>query len=168
LYAAIQANTGTSQAAAFVAGAVALYLQGNPTASPAAVAQSITGNATVGVVGGLLAGTPNRLLRVGTGGGTLPPPPPPPGNVVPVSSFTFSCNKAACTFNGSASSDSDGTIASYAWTWGDGTTSRSSSPLATHTYAAKGNYSMTVTLTVTDNGGASSSSQKSVAIRNRK
>jgi subtilisin family serine protease len=165
---AIQLNSGTSQAAAFVAGAAALYLQGNPTASPATVAQSILLNATAGVVAGLTTGTPNRLVRVGSGGPVLPPPPPPPTNFAPVSNFTFSCKAASCSFNGSASSDADGTIASYAWTWGDGTASTSSSPLASHTYIGKGNYSMTVTLSVTDNGGARASSQKSVAIRNRK
>ena len=163
---AIDTYTGTSQAAAFVAGAAALYLQGNPSASPAAVAQAIVGNATVGVVAGLVAGTPNRLLRVGGGGGggggggTT--------NVAPVSSFTVTCKSASCTFNGSASKDSDGSIVSYAWNWGDGTTSTTSGSSASHTYTAKGSYAMTITLTVTDNGGLQGSSQKSVAIKTRK
>ena len=167
---AIQLNSGTSQSAAFVAGAAALYLQGNPSASPLAVSQSIISGATAGVVIGVTGGTPNRLLRVGgaTGGSDpAPPPPPPSSNVAPASSFTVSCNKASCSFDASASSDSDGSIVSYAWSYGDAATWTSSSPLASHTYSAKGNYSVTVTLTVTDNGGMRSSMQKSVTIRNK-
>ena len=53
------------------------------------------------------------------------------------------------SFNGSGSSDPDGTINSYAWDFGDG--SVASGVGASHTYTATGIY--TVTLTVTDNRG---------------
>jgi PKD repeat protein len=58
----------------------------------------------------------------------------------------------AVQFDGTGSSDPDGTIASYAWDFGDGGTGTGASP--THTYATAGNF--TVTLIVTDNEGASS------------
>jgi PKD repeat protein len=53
-------------------------------------------------------------------------------------------------FDGSTSSDPDGSIASYAWTFGDGGSATGVSP--THSYAVAGSY--TVTLIVTDNQGA--------------
>ena len=55
-------------------------------------------------------------------------------------------------FDGSGSSDPDGTIVSYAWDFGDGNTGSGVNP--THTYNAAGNF--VVTLTVTDNDDASS------------
>ena len=54
--------SGTSQAAPHVAGVAALYLQGNPSASPAAVSSFITSLATPNVVSNAGTGTPNRLL----------------------------------------------------------------------------------------------------------
>ena len=58
-----------------VAGVAALYLQGNPSASPATVGNAITSTATTGVVSGAQTGSPNRLLYSPlTGGGTTPPP----------------------------------------------------------------------------------------------
>jgi PKD repeat protein len=53
-------------------------------------------------------------------------------------------------FDGSASFDTDGSVASYAWNFGDGGTA--SGALVSHTYAAAGTY--TAKLTVTDNSGA--------------
>jgi len=52
-------------------------------------------------------------------------------------------------FDGSGSSDADGTIVSYDWDFGDGTTG--SGVLVEHIYSVVGDY--TITLTVTDNGG---------------
>lgn len=55
--------TGTSMAAPHVTGAVALYLEANPHATPAQVQQALISRATPGVVKGNLGwGTPNRLL----------------------------------------------------------------------------------------------------------
>jgi PKD repeat protein len=85
-------------------------------------------------------------------------------NRPPTASFTVSPGSpkagAAATFDGTASSDPDGTIASYAWTFGDGSSAVGPSP--SHTYAAVGTY--TAALVVTDNGGATASVTKSITV----
>src|SRR5918996_1559744 len=60
---------------------------------------------------------------------------------------------SASSFDASASTDEDGTVASYVWDFGDGHSDTTGAPAASHTYAAPGTY--TVTLTVTDNEGCS-------------
>ncbi|MFV0133840.1 S8 family peptidase [Streptomyces sp. HMX87] len=66
--------SGTSMATPHVAGAAALYLADNPSATPAQVSSALTSAATTGVVGNPGSGSPNRLLNVGTGGGNPDPP----------------------------------------------------------------------------------------------
>jgi subtilisin family serine protease len=56
---------GTSQAAAHVAGAAALFLEARPGATAARVADALVGNATVGAVKGVPLGSPDRLLFTG-------------------------------------------------------------------------------------------------------
>jgi aqualysin 1 len=66
--------SGTSMAAPHVAGVAALYLQGNTTASPAAVADAIVTAATPGKVTSAGTGSPNRLLySILSGGGSTAP-----------------------------------------------------------------------------------------------
>ncbi len=62
------------------------------------------------------------------------------------------------TFDGSGSSDSDGSIVDYAWDFGDGSTDTGVS--ANHIYEQAGTYQ--VTLTVTDDGGLTSETTHSV------
>ncbi|MFC9505667.1 S8 family peptidase [Streptomyces sp. NPDC057002] len=66
--------SGTSMASPHVAGAAALHLADNPTATPAQVSAALTAAATTGVVTSPGSGSPNRLLNVG--GGTTTPPGP--------------------------------------------------------------------------------------------
>jgi subtilisin family serine protease len=72
--------SGTSMASPHVAGAIALYLQGNPQAKPAQVATAIINASTPNLVTSLGNGSPNRLLYTIAlqPGGTTPPPPTPP------------------------------------------------------------------------------------------
>ncbi|MEU7022718.1 S8 family serine peptidase [Streptomyces sp. NPDC046203] len=65
--------SGTSMATPHVAGAAALYLAANPTATPAQVEAALTAAATPNVVTSPGTGSPNRLLYVGTGDSTPPP-----------------------------------------------------------------------------------------------
>jgi PKD repeat protein len=74
-------------------------------------------------------------------------------NALPVAHATVSCVLMTCSFDGTASSDSDGTIASYAWKFGDGTTATTAT--ASHAYTTAGTWP--VTLTVTDNVGGTGS-----------
>lgn len=67
--------SGTSMAAPHAAGAAALYLADNRSATPAQVSSALTSAATTGVVTNPGTGSPNRLLHVG-GGGTTPPTGP--------------------------------------------------------------------------------------------
>ncbi|MWA04176.1 PKD domain-containing protein [Actinomadura sp. LD22] len=83
-------------------------------------------------------------LHHGLGTGAVQP------NRPPSAAFTASCDSLACSFDGSASSDPDGTVAGYAWDFGDGTTGTGAKP--SHTYTSAGEH--TVTLTVTDDKGA--------------
>jgi len=90
-------------------------------------------------------------FTVGDGGG---------GNLPPTASFTSSCTDLTCSFDGSASSDSDGTIVSYDWDFGDSTGDTGAT--TNHVYGAYGDY--TVTLTVTDDLGATDSDSQVVSL----
>ncbi|NND72403.1 MAG: PKD domain-containing protein [Rhodothermales bacterium] len=85
-------------------------------------------------------------------------------NLPPVAAFTLtpSVGTAPVTVatDGSASTDSDGTISSYAWDYGDGATGTGVTD--SHTYSTSGTY--TVTLTVSDNNGATGSSSQTVTV----
>jgi len=80
----IATNTisGTSMATPHVAGAAALFLPTNPTATPAEVAAALLGNASVGKITlkavSVSNGTPNKLLYTGFIFEGPPPPPPAP------------------------------------------------------------------------------------------
>jgi RHS repeat-associated protein len=66
----------------------------------------------------------------------------------------------AIDFNGSNSSDPDGTITSYVWEFGDGTSATGATPQ--HAYTSAGTF--TSRLTVTDNQNAQSSTTAAVTI----
>jgi len=81
-------------------------------------------------------------------------------NQAPVASFTATKDLLQVGFDASASTDVDGTVASYAWDFGDGHSDTGAT--TTHTYAAAGTYQ--VVLTVTDNRGATGTSSQSVTV----
>lgn len=81
-------------------------------------------------------------------------------NQAPTAAFTSTTSGLTASFNGSGSTDSDGTVTGYAWTFGDGGTA--SGVTASRTYAAAGTYS--VQLRVTDDDGASAVVTRSVTV----
>jgi PKD repeat protein len=90
------------------------------------------------------------------GGSTTDPEPPqnqPPGALI-----SSGCTDLGCSFDGSGSTDSDGTIVAYRWDFGDGNTATGAT--ASHTYAVAGSY--TVTLEVEDDDGATATTTATV------
>lgn len=83
----------------------------------------------------------------------------PPLAVARVSQTLASVGESI-TFDGSGSSDPDGSITQYSWDFGDG--QGSNQQVATHAYAAAGTYNWS--LTVTDNNGATGSTSGQVTI----
>lgn len=121
------------------------------------------------------ANTINRLSDVNFIGGsfnaTLPAQsitlfvlPAADGNQSPVAAMSAlpasGVAPLSVTFDGSGSSDVDGTLVSYAWNFGDGTTAIGVT--ANHTYTASGSF--TARLTVTDNLGASNSTSTTIQV----
>ncbi|WP_342372829.1 PKD domain-containing protein [Propioniciclava soli] len=87
-------------------------------------------------------------------------PTPAPANVAPVAVFTPSVTGLSVAVDGSASSDSDGSIVSYAWDFGDGALGTGAT--VSHAYAAAGTFQ--VKLTVTDDRGGVHSVTKPVTV----
>lgn len=87
--------------------------------------------------------------------------PPPPTNVAPVASFASSCSGLVCSFDSSASTDSDGTIVERRWTFGPPGAAETGAT-AQFTYPGSGTY--TVTLTVTDDDGATGTASSTVTV----
>ena len=76
------------------------------------------------------------------------------------SSSTSGAAPATIFFDGTGSSDPDGSIMSYSWDFGDGSTSKDTS--LNHIYSSPGNYE--VKLLVTDDGGAISVDQLTINV----
>ncbi len=85
-------------------------------------------------------------------------------NQAPVASMSSSLSSGTAplslNFDGSASSDPDGTITNYAWNFGDGTTA--SGTYVTKVFNSPGTF--TVVLTVTDDDGITASATKSITV----
>jgi PKD repeat protein len=96
--------------------------------------------------------------RSGTAPSTATPPPPP--NKAPTAAVTSGVDQLTATFDGSGSTDSDGSVVGWSWAFGDGATG--SGAEVSHTYAAAGTYQ--VALTVTDDDGATGAVTTSVTV----
>ncbi|HEX6344288.1 S8 family peptidase [Umezawaea sp.] len=77
---------GTSMASPGVAGAAALYLGANPTATPEQVRDALVANATGGLLTDIRTGSPNLFLHTGSAGQNPNPPDPPAGKLTAATS----------------------------------------------------------------------------------
>jgi subtilisin family serine protease len=147
-------KSGTSMAAPHVAGAVALYLEGNRTATPAQVFEAIYAQASKNVVKNSNTAN-NHMLYTLTGSESVSTPT----NNPPTAQFSSTCFDYQCSFS-DLSVDSEGPISSWQWSFGNGSNSSDRHP--NHTYTSAGNYQ--VNLVVTDSGALSSSVAKTVQV----
>jgi PKD repeat protein len=89
-------------------------------------------------------------------------------NQAPTADFTYSPTSPkkgeTVHFNGSLSSDPDGTIVSWAWDFGDGTTGTGEKTDHVYRWGDAGDKTFAVVLTVTDNNGSSDVTVKNVTV----
>ena len=142
---------GTSMAAPHVAGAAAMYLSVNRSATPAQVATSLIGAATAGAISAIPSGTANRLLYVGfIASGSIPP--------------DASFSAAACSGGFTCSFTAKTAGLTYSWSFSDGGGGNTQTVM--HTFPKKGG-SYTVTL-VASSGSLSASSAQTVSCNPKK
>jgi len=102
-------------------------------------------------------GAPNTATQTIQVGGSV--------NSAPMASFSFLPASPTIgewvRFDGTGSTDSDGSISSYQWSFGDGTVPVSG-PVVYHQFTGAGTY--VVSLTVADNDGASDTAVQSVGV----
>ncbi|MDH5632311.1 MAG: S8 family serine peptidase [Gammaproteobacteria bacterium] len=154
-----EAWDGTSMATPHVSGAAAVIWSANPSLTNDQIRTAIQNTALdLGAAGrdsaygfGLIQA---RDAWIALGGGSTPT------NNPPTASFSYNCTDLNCSFDASASTDSDGSIVSYAWNFGDG--ANGSGVTIGHSYASANSYQ--VSLTVTDNQGAISTSSQTVTV----
>ena len=148
---------GTSMATPHVAAVAALMFSVDPTLTPAEVESTLKSSArafpggsscSTSLCGDGMLDAAAAVAAVGGGN--------PPTNQAPTASFSYNCTYLACGFNGSGSTDSDGSITAYSWSFG------ASGSSANNTFGSAGTYS--VTLTVTDNEGATDTDTQSVTV----
>jgi hypothetical protein len=154
--------SGTSMATPHVTGTAALYLQQNPTATPAAVASALTSNATNGVLIGVGTGSPNKLLYEAFIGAGPPDTTPPTTSITaPAAGSTVS---GTVTVSASASDDVgvakvefyvDGallatdTASPYTASWNTATATNAAHTLTSKAYDAAGNVGTSAAVSVT-------------------
>ena len=153
---------GTSMATPAVAGAAALIWSNNPSCTGTDVRNAMKVTAEDQGAAGKDANFGYGIVKAADANAYLTAQPcgGSGGNIPPTASFIYNCSDLACNFDGSASSDADGSIATYSWDFGDGNSA--STATAANTYAASASYS--VTLTVTDDQGASTATSQVVTV----
>jgi subtilisin family serine protease len=154
---ATNTQSGTSMATPHVVGVAALYLENNPTATPAAVTSALIAASRSNLVKDVV-GSPNRLLGIAE---AAAPPPPPPANAPPVAKINANCVLLICTIDGLGSTDDKGVV-SYAWSMPGATVTTALGATATATYLSAG--SKTISLTVTDASGLTNTSSTTVNV----
>jgi len=152
---------GTSMAAPHVSGVAALLLANGNAVTPAQVRTALQETADdLGASGWDSTygwGLVNAYAALQWGAG---PNEPPVANAGPDKTAYVD---EIVSFDGSGSSDPDGTIVSYDWAFGDGASA--SGATVNHAYSAADTY--TVTLTVTDNGGLTGTDTASVTVTDK-
>jgi len=172
--------SGTSMASPHVAGVAALYLQANPSATPAQTMAALTTNATPGKVTSPGTGSPNLLLYSmfvtgGGGGGDTTAPSTsitaPAGGSTVSGTTTVSANASDDVgvsrvefFLGSSLLGSD-TTAPYSFDWNTTSVANGAYSLTTKAYDAAGNVgaSSAVSVTVSNGTGSCSISEQLLA-----
>ena len=142
--------SGTSMASPHAAGAAALILSQNPSASPASVFNTLLQSGASNKLSGIGSGSPNLLLQITQGEGVDFPPS---------AAFSYSCNDLNCSFDASRSGDDQG-ITQYRWIFGDGAVATGQA--VSHRYSAYGDY--TVSLQVSDAAAQTDTSSELVSL----
>ncbi|MCP3144977.1 S8 family serine peptidase [Pyxidicoccus xibeiensis] len=163
--------SGTSMSSPHVAGAAALYLSANPTATPAQVRDALVNNATPNKVTSPGTGSPNRLLYTSfiTGGGSDTTPPTtsitsPAGGATLSGTATLSASAAdnvgvsRVEFYAGTALLGTATAAPYAFSWNTTTVANGTYALTTKAYDAANNVGTSATVSVTVNNGTGSCS----------